>query len=67
MDVSSANSPSASMIANAATRTEVNVAVQKKEMEIEKQNAAQTVESIEQSAPKSNDTGSVGTNIDIMV
>lgn len=67
MDVSSANSPSASMIANVATKTEVNVAVQKKEMEMEKQTAAQLVASIEQSAPKPDSTGSLGNNVDVMV
>ncbi|MBT3046481.1 MAG: putative motility protein [gamma proteobacterium symbiont of Ctena orbiculata] len=67
MDVSGASSPSASMLANIATRTEVSVAVQKKEMEIEKQAAAQLIATIEQSAPKPNDGGSVGTNIDVMV
>jgi hypothetical protein len=55
------------MIANVATKTEVNVAVQKKEMEMEKQTAAQLVASIEQSAPKPDSTGSLGNNVDVMV
>jgi hypothetical protein len=66
MDVS-ATGPSANMIANVATRTETTVAVQKKEMEMEKEMAAKLVESIEQSAPKPTADGKVGSNIDIMV
>jgi hypothetical protein len=67
MDVSAAGAPTASMIATVATRAETSVAVQKKEMEMEKQTAAQLIESIEQSAPKPSAGGKVGGNIDIMV
>ncbi|MES9993167.1 MAG: putative motility protein [Candidatus Thiodiazotropha sp.] len=67
MDVSGASSPSASMLANMATRTEISIAAQKKEMEVEKQIAQQLVATIEESAPKANDGGAVGTNIDVMV
>ncbi|MCU7941442.1 MAG: putative motility protein [Candidatus Thiodiazotropha sp. (ex Cardiolucina cf. quadrata)] len=67
MDVSGAGSPSASMLANIAIKTETSVAVQKKEMEMEKQTAAQLIASIEQSAPKANASGSIGGNIDVMV
>jgi hypothetical protein len=67
MDVSGVGSPSASMISTVATKTEVNVAVQKKEMEMEKEMAAKLVESMEQSAPKPDATGSVGNNIDVIV
>lgn len=67
MDVSGVSSPTASMIANVATKTEASVAVQKKEMEIEQQTAEKLISSIEQSEPKSNSTDSVGGNIDIMV
>ncbi|MES9814274.1 MAG: putative motility protein [Candidatus Thiodiazotropha sp.] len=67
MDVSGAGSPSASMLANIATKTETSVAVQKKEMGMEKQTAAQLIASIEQSTPKSNATGNIGGNIDVMV
>ena len=66
MDVSAAG-PSASMIATVATRAETSVAVQKKEMENEKQIAAKLIESIEQSAPKPTANGKVGGNIDVMV
>ncbi|MBT3016196.1 MAG: putative motility protein [Candidatus Thiodiazotropha sp. (ex Clathrolucina costata)] len=55
------------MLANIAIKTETSVAVQKKEMEMEKQTAAQLIASIEQSAPKANASGSIGGNIDIMV
>jgi hypothetical protein len=55
------------MIATVATRAETSVAVQKKEMEMEKQTAAQLIESIEQSAPKPTAGGRVGGNIDVMV
>jgi hypothetical protein len=67
MDVSASGSPTASMIATVATRAETSVAVQKKEMEMEKQAAAKLVESIEQSTPKPTADGKVGGNIDIMV
>jgi hypothetical protein len=67
MDVSAAGGPTASMIATVATRAEASVAVQKKEMEMEKQTAAQLIESIEQSSPKPTAGGRVGGNIDIMV
>lgn len=67
MDVSGASSPSASMIANVATKTETSVAVHKKAMEMEKQTAEKLIASIEQSAPKPTSTGAVGSNIDIMV
>jgi hypothetical protein len=67
MDVSGAGSQSASMLSTIATKTEVDIAVQKKEMEMEKEIAAKLVESMEQSAPKPNATGSVGGNIDVMV
>jgi uncharacterized protein YbcI len=67
MDVSAAGSPSANMLATIATKTETSVAVQKKEMEMEKQTATQLIESIEQSAPKPTAIGNIGGNIDVMV
>jgi hypothetical protein len=67
MGTSGVGSPSASMLSTIATKMETNVAVQKKEMEMEKETAAKLIESIEQSAPKPNATGSVGGNIDVMV
>jgi DNA-directed RNA polymerase specialized sigma54-like protein len=67
MDVSGASSPSATMLANIATKTETSVTMHKKELEMEKQTAEKLIASIEQSAPKPASTGAVGSNIDIMV
>ena len=67
MDVSGVGSPTANMLADMATRTEVTVAVQKKAMEIQEQTAARLIASIAQSAPSANATGPVGGNIDITV
>ncbi len=67
MDVSGVGSSAVSMVTGATPQAVASVAMQKKAMEMEQQMAAQLVQSIAQSAPKTASTGSVGSNIDIVV
>jgi hypothetical protein len=67
MDISGVSASPMSMITNTASQatSESSVAMQKKVMDMQKQMAAQLVSSIEQSAPKPKNSGSVGSNIDV--
>ncbi|MCU7878715.1 MAG: putative motility protein [Candidatus Thiodiazotropha sp. (ex Lucinoma borealis)] len=69
MDVSGVSAAPISMITNTASQatTVSSVAMQKKAMDMQKEMAARLISSIEQSAPKPKNSGSVGGNIDVTV